>query len=417
MATRRYGRKDGTAGSEDRAMTEDPSTVPGPGLDHLYRGMRDGETDPYQREEQIFPRLSEDMTRRVASYGSEETILAGTTVFERGQRSVDFFLVLDGTVEIYDVDVHHKVEIFMVHGAHQFAGELDLFNDRAILVSGRAGSDARLVRVKRADFRRLVASEPDIAEIMMRAFILRRVGLIVHAHAGVVLIGPGHAAQTLALQRFLTRNNYPHRLIDTDLDVDAGGFLECFEITPDQLPVVISPNECTYRNPTIAALAEGLGLTEAFDPDRIYDVLIAGAGPAGLAAAVYAASEGLDTIVIESVAPGGQAGTSSKIENYLGFPTGISGQALAGRAQVQAQKFGARLAISREISGLDCEQSPYRVQLEGGQNVRQGRSSSPPARATASWTSPATNNSKGRDSITPPPPWRRICAAARKSSS
>ncbi len=205
---------------------------------------------------------------------------------------------------------------------------------------------------------------------MMRAFILRRVGLIVHSHGSVVLIGPGHAARTLALQRFLTRNGYPHRLIDTDVDHDAGGFLECFHITPDQLPVVISPNERAYRNPTIADLAEGLGLTETFDSARIYDVVIAGAGPAGLAAAVYGASEGLDTIVLEGVAPGGQAGTSSKIENYLGFPTGISGQALAGRAQVQAQKFGARLAISREVTGVVCDATPYVVKLAGGDSVQ-----------------------------------------------
>ena len=352
---------------EGPVMTGEAAANPLPEQNH---GLPDGVPDPYQRQDQIFPHLSEEMTRRVAAYGVEEMVPSGTTIFERGQRSVDFFLVLQGSIEIYDVDVHGKAEIFTVHRANQFAGELDLFNDRAILVSGRAGGDTRLVRVKRADFRRLVGSEPDIGEIMMRAFILRRVGLIVHSHGSVVLIGPGHAARTLALQRFLTRNGYPHRLIDTDVDHDAGGFLDCFHITLDQLPVVISPNERAYRNPTIADLAEGLGLTETFDPARIYDVVIAGAGPAGLAAAVYGASEGLDTIVIEGVAPGGQAGTSSKIENYLGFPTGISGQALAGRAQVQAQKFGARLAISREVTGVVCDATPYVVKLAGGDSVQ-----------------------------------------------
>lgn len=326
--------------------------------------------DPYARDRQTFPRLTEEMAERIAAYGTEERIAPGQLVFERGQRSVDFFFVLDGAIEIFDHDKHGRPNVFTVHGERQFTGELDLFNDRQILVSGRAGAETRAIRVKRADFRRLVTGEPDIGEIIMRAFILRRVGLIRHAQGGVVLIGPGHAGDTLRLQRFLTRNGYPHRLLDTDVDPDAGGFLECFELTPDQLPVVISSDERVLRNPSSAALADDLGLTEAIDPDRVYDVVVVGAGPAGLAAAVYAASEGLDTIVVEGVAPGGQAGTSSKIENYLGFPTGISGQALAGRAQVQAQKFGARLAVSRHASRIDCDRQPYRVTLDDGQAVK-----------------------------------------------
>ncbi|MGZ9034972.1 MAG: NAD(P)/FAD-dependent oxidoreductase, partial [Rhodospirillales bacterium] len=231
------------------------------------------------------------------------------------------------------------------------------------------GVDSRVVRVKRPDFRRLVTGEPDIGEIIMRAFILRRVGLIRHTRGGVVLIGPGHRGDTLRLQRFLTRNGYPHRLLDTEVDPDAGGFLDCFELTSDQLPVVISPDHRVLRNPSTAALADHLGLTETVDPHHVYDVAVVGAGPAGLAAAVYGASEGLDTIVIEGTAPGGQAGTSSKIENYLGFPTGISGQALAGRAQIQAQKFGARLAISRNVAGIDCSKQFYRIRLDDGQTI------------------------------------------------
>lgn len=327
-------------------------------------------SDPYARREQTFPALSEEMVTRIAAYGSEERLAAGTLIFERGQRSVDFFVVLEGAVEIFELDHDHQARILTVHERGQFTGELDLFNDRQILVSGRTGVDSRVIRVGRADFRRLVTGEPDIGEIVMRAFILRRVGLIRHAQGGVVLIGPGHGGDTLRLQRFLTRNAYPHRLLDTDADPDAGGFLECFELTPDQLPVVISADERVLRNPTTPALADELGLTETIDPERVYDVVVVGAGPAGLAAAVYAASEGLDTIVLEGVAPGGQAGTSSKIENYLGFPTGISGQALAGRAQVQAQKFGARLAISRFATGIGCDRHPYRLALDDGQAVQ-----------------------------------------------
>jgi len=324
-------------------------------------------TNPYAREAQIFPRLTPEMAGRIALYGAEEDIPQGTLVFERGQRGVDFFFVLDGNIEIFDTDEHGRINVFTTHGARQFTGEMDLFNDRRILVSGRTGVDSRVVRVKRPDFRRLVSTEADIGEIMMRAFILRRVGFIRHAQGGVVLIGASHGGDTLRLQRFMTRNGYPHRLLDTTVDPDADGFIEGFQITADQLPVVIAPGEQVLRNPSNAELADSLGLTETLDPDKIYDVAVVGAGPAGLAAAVYAASEGLSTIVIESMAPGGQAGTSSKIENYLGFPTGISGQALAGRAQAQAQKFGARLAISRAVVSLDCGGAPYRLRLDNGQ--------------------------------------------------
>jgi thioredoxin reductase (NADPH) len=325
--------------------------------------------DPYAREPQTFPRLNDDMIRRVSAYGVVERVAQGTLLFERGQRSVDFFLVLEGRVEIFDTEIDGKRIVIRIHGPREFTGELDLFNDRRVLVSARALDDSRVVRVKRANFRRLVTAEPDIGEIIMRAFILRRVGLIRHAQAGVELVGPAHGGDTLRLQRFLARNAYPYRLLDTERDPDAGGFLEFFALTPDQLPVVILPDHRVLRNPSNAALADELGLTEEIDPERVYDLVVIGAGPAGLAAAVYAASEGLTTIVIESLAPGGQAGTSSKIENYLGFPTGISGMALAGRAQVQAQKFGARLAISRPAARLDCARTPYRVHLESGPHV------------------------------------------------
>ena len=326
--------------------------------------------DPYEREAQIFPRLDEAMAQRVAAYGREERLADGAIVFERGQRSVDFFLVLEGAIEIFDTDDHDVPNIVTVHGEHQFTGEMDLFNDRQILVSGRSRGETRVARITRAAFRRLIAAEPDVGEIVMRAFILRRVGFIKHGQGGVVLIGPGHGGATLRLQRFMTQNGYPHRLLDTESDAEAGGFLECFDLQPTELPVLVLPGHRLLRNPANGELADALGLTEAIDPTLVHDVAVVGAGPAGLAAAVYAASEGLTTIVVEGVAPGGQAGTSSKIENYLGFPTGISGQALAGRAQAQAQKFGARLAIARPVVALDCTQQPYRLTLDGGQVVQ-----------------------------------------------
>lgn len=325
-------------------------------------------TDPYAREAQIFPKFSAEMSARVAAYGSEERVAAGTLLFERGQRRVDFFLVLDGGVAILAVGDEGRSEVIALHGPNEFTGDVDQFTDRQILVSARAATDSRLVRIRLADFRRMIGAESDISEIVMRAFILRRVGLIRHAQGGVVLIGPRRDADTLRIQRFLTRNAYPHRLLDFEEDPDAEGFVECFSLRADRLPVVISGDQVLH-NPSTALLADELGLIEQIDPDRVHDVIVVGAGPAGLAAAVYGASEGLDTLMIEAIAPGGQAGTSSKIENYLGFPTGISGEALAGRAQVQAQKFGARIAVARAATALDCDARPYRVTLDDGSRV------------------------------------------------
>lgn len=327
-------------------------------------------TDPMLRKEQMFPKLSPAMVQRIAAYGQEEFVPAGTMLFQRGQRGADFFLVLQGVIEVFELDKEGQPNVFTIHGARQFSGEMNLFNQRSVLASGRAACDSRVVRVRQDDFRRMVAAEADISEIIMRAFILRRVGLIRQGYGGVVLLGPGHSADTLRLERFLVRNGYPHRLLDTEADPDASGLVSSFQLQREQLPVVICPERCFLQNPSNAELADELGLAETIDPQHIYDVVVVGAGPAGLAAAVYAASEGLSTIVVEGMAPGGQAGTSSKIENYLGFPTGISGQALAGRAQAQAQKFGARLAISRQAAGVDCSEQPFRLQLDDEQVVR-----------------------------------------------
>ena len=327
-------------------------------------------SDPIAREAETFPRLSAEILARIARYGSEERFTAGAPIFSRGDRNVDFFVVVAGSIEVFDVDEHDLPQVFLVLRSRQFSGELTLFNERAVLVSARAGEETVLLRVRRADFRRLVSTEADIGEIVMRAFILRRVGLIRHVHGGVVVVGSAHTADTLRLVQFLSRNAYPHRLVDTEHDAGGDGFLDCFSLAAADLPVVIAPGHRVLRKPSLAQLADDLGLTETFDHAQVFDLAVVGAGPAGLAAAVYGASEGLQTIVVESLAPGGQAGTSSKIENYLGFPTGISGQALAGRAQVQAQKFGARLALSRAVVGLDCDSAPYRLKLDDGQSIR-----------------------------------------------
>lgn len=326
--------------------------------------------DPYSRTAQIFPRLDADMIATVGHYGHEEDIAEGTLLYARGERAVCFFVIVKGSVDIFDMDASGQPQIFATHTHGQFTGELDLLNQREVLVYARAGRDCRVIRVERDGFRRMVGAEPDISEIIMRAFILRRVGLIQHGTGGVLVVGPSHDGQTLAIQRFLTRNGYPHRVIDTGDLGDEGDVLKGFGITRDQLPVVVLADQRIMSRPTTAALADELGLTETLDPAHVYDLLVVGAGPSGLAAAVYAASEGLDTIIVEGLAPGGQAGTSSRIENYLGFPTGISGQALAGRAHIQAQKFGARLAISRFARSLECDAHPFGMTLDDGEKIR-----------------------------------------------
>ena len=326
-------------------------------------------SDPYAREAQTFPRLTGEQVERLSRYGKIEELEKGTVLFSRGERGVDFFLVLEGSVEIYEEDKNGKSNVITVHGENQFTGELDLFNNRKILVGGRTGTDSRLVRLSRADFNRMSSTEQDIGEIIMRAFILRRTGFLVHDQAGVTLVDKGKTGDLLRIQRFLARNGYPFRVL-TDDDDERRDLIENCGIDMQSLPAVVSPDNDVLQNPSTAALADKLGLTEEIDEDHLFDLAVVGAGPSGLSAAVYAASENLDTIVIEEEAPGGQAGTSSKIENYLGFPTGISGQALAGRAWIQGQKFGARFAIARAAEAIRQDGEVFEITLQGGGRVR-----------------------------------------------
>lgn len=324
---------------------------------------------PMNRRDQTFPHLNEDMAARLVKYGVEETVPAGTMLFSRGERRVDYFFVLEGCIEVYDFHEDGSANIFVVHGPNQFTGEVDLLSERQIMVNGRTGSETRLVRIDPKHFRKLISGEPDIGEIIMRAFILRRVGLIQSGQGGVILAGSAHAADTVRIRIFLIRNGYPYRLLDTDVDADVRHLIDGFGLDPSECPVVILPDRRVLRCPATATLADELGITIELDASHVHDVAVIGAGPAGLAAAVYAASEGLDTLVLEALAPGGQAGTSSKIENYLGFPTGISGQGLAGRAHVQALKFGAHMAVARTVLGMDCSSQPYRLKLDNGTTV------------------------------------------------
>jgi thioredoxin reductase (NADPH) len=326
--------------------------------------------DIFEKPDQTFPRLPAEMVDRVLRYGHRETFDGGAYLYQFGERAFDFFLILDGTVDALDNDGKGGNIVLTTYGANQFSGELNLFSDRAALLSARTLRPTQLIRVPRASFRRMVSAEPDIGEIILRAYILRRASMIRHAEGGTVLVGCIRSADTLRIQSFLLRNGYPHRFLDAHEAPDATLALECFHSgKADALPVVIIDGKKTLRCPGNAELADALGITEELDPKHVYDVAVVGAGPAGLAAAVYAASEGLDTVVVEAIAPGGQAGSSSRIENYLGFPTGISGQMLAARAQVQAQKFGARLIIARSVSALDCSSLPFCLALDDGTSI------------------------------------------------
>jgi thioredoxin reductase (NADPH) len=322
------------------------------------------------RPEMAFPFLTEEMVERLRAYGSEEEMGAGDTLYSRGEREVDLFVVLAGAARIFTYEEDGEQRQLTTVQAMQFTGELDLLSSRPTLVNAQTLEDSVVLRIPRAELQRLMRSEGDIANLIMQATIWRRLGIMERAAGGIVLIGHSAAAETIQLQRFLTRNTYPHRLLEPTPEQFASSVGDESSAERFLLPAVLLADGHMLHRPTIAELADHLGLTEQLDTSMTYDVTVVGAGPSGLAAAVYAASEGLCTLVVEGTAPGGQAGTSSKIENYLGFPTGVSGQELANRALVQAQKFGARMAISRDMVRIDQVDGVHELILSDGMKVR-----------------------------------------------
>ena len=329
------------------------------------------------RRDQMFPTLSASdiaTARRFAS-GDSRDFAPGEIVFDAGQRDVPAWLLLRGTIEAVRRDGLGRETPIIVHDAGQITGEVSQLAGRASLAAGRAGPEGcTAVPFDAAHLRALVIGSADIGETIMRAFILRRVGLIETAGAGSVLVGHPGSADMVRLQGFLTRNGYPNTVLDADEAGETGGreLIRRLGVPVDHLPVMICPNGTVLKCPTEAEAAMCLGITPELDPEKIYDVAVVGAGPAGLATAVYATSEGLSALVLDQRAIGGQAGASARIENYLGFPTGISGQALAGRAFTQAQKFGAELAIPLEVRSLNCGEAgrPLRLDLTSGSAVR-----------------------------------------------
>jgi thioredoxin reductase (NADPH) len=287
---------------------------------------------------------------------------------EAGERVVPFFVVLRGQVEIVRPSGTAE-ELVAIHGPGQFSGEVNLLSGRPALLRARVNEPGEVIELDRDRLLALVQTDSEIGELIMRAFIIRRVELIAHGIGDVVLLGSNHCSATLRVKEFLTRNGHPYSYIDLDRDADVQDFLDRFHVSAADVPVVICRGAVVLRSPTNQQIADCLGFNDAIDQTQIRDLVIIGAGPAGLAAAVYAGSEGLGVLVLETNAPGGQAGSSSKIENYLGFPTGISGQALAGRAYTQAQKFGAQVIIAKGAKRLVCERRPYVIEIDGGLRV------------------------------------------------
>lgn len=315
--------------------------------------------------ERMFPTLKPAQIARIAAHGRTRPVRSGEILFEAGAHVVPFFVVTAGQIEI--VQPSEKGEVVVaIHEPGQFTGEVNMLSGRPTLVRGRVSKPGEVIEMDRERMLALVQTDAEISEILMRAFILRRVELIAHGLGGAVVIGSSHCAGTLRVKEFLARNGHPYSYIDLDRDADVQNLLDRFHIGAADVPVLICRGELVLRNPTNQQIAECLGFNQAIDETQLHDVVIVGAGPAGLAAAVYAASEGLDVLVLETNAPGGQAGSSSKIENYLGFPTGISGQALAGRAYTQAQKFGAQVIIAESAKHLVCERKPYTVEIDNG---------------------------------------------------
>jgi len=322
------------------------------------------------RREQMFPKLTAPQIARLQRHGRTIRTTAGQVLSEAGEGHRDLYVVLSGSLQIVRPGLQGEDPI-TIEVAGDFTGEMSTLRGLGGFTRVRVCEAGEVLAISESELRTLVQTDPEIMEIFMRAFILRRMGLIAADQAGdVILVGSMHSSATVRLVQFLTRNTYPFALRDVDTDKDAKAFLEGFDLSAGDLPVVLCRGQVVLRNPSNAEVAACLGMNPQLDPEKVRDVVVIGAGPSGLAAAVYAASEGLDVLVIETVAPGGQAGSSSKIENYLGFPTGISGLALAGRALVQAQKFGADVAIATSAVRLNCDCTPFRVELSDGQVVR-----------------------------------------------
>jgi thioredoxin reductase (NADPH) len=328
--------------------------------------------DTPHRQAEAFPVLTRAQIDRIRPYGTARTVRAGEILFEAGDLGLPCFVVLSGKLDIVITRLSGE-HVFATHGPGNFSGDMVLISGAGSMARGRVAEPGEFLEVTAVALRSLIAKDAELSDIFMRAFIHRRLALIAGGLGNVVILGSRHSANTLRLREFLTRNGQPHAYVDLDSDTAAQELLDRFNVKIDEIPIVVCSGKAVQRNPTTQQLAQCLGLSGKVDESHILDVAIVGGGPAGLAAAVYAASEGLDTVVIEADFPGGQAGSSSKIENYLGFPTGVSGLELTRRGVVQAEKFGAQMMVGQRVVKFQCDQRPYRLSLENG-DILQARS-------------------------------------------
>jgi thioredoxin reductase (NADPH) len=315
-----------------------------------------------------FPVLSRADIAALTARGKPREVHAGDTLFTEGERNRSFFVVIDGAIEIVE---HSRGEPHQVtvHHPGQFTGDIDVFNGRPALVTGRVVEDGELVELTPDNLRRAVDELPDLGDIIIKAFLLRRELIQASGFEGVRIIGSRFSPESHRLRDFAQRNAIPYRFMDVETDPEAEVLLREMGVPPSETPIVVGQKGKSHRNPSNEQFASCAGLTVELEPGHVYDLVIVGAGPAGLAASVYAASEGLDVLTVDSLAAGGQAGTSSRIENYLGFPSGISGQELMGNALVQAQRFGAQISIASAVESLGIDGGDRRVNLVDGSRL------------------------------------------------
>src|SRR5437899_2577528 len=342
--------------------------------------MKPTDTDPVpadnvpkalaNRQHQMFPPLTDAEIARIGRFGSPRRYARGERLIAAGEPIPGMFVVLKGTVALSQRDGLGHVTPLWTRGRGQFLGEVSTLSGRHALVDAYAEEDVDTLLVPPERLRALIIAEADLGERIVRALILRRVGLIEAGASGPVLIGDAQSPDVLRLQTFLKRNGYPHQVVDPNHDEPAAAMLEQYGATVGAV-LAVCPNGSVLLNPSEEALARCLGMLDVASHDELFDVVVVGAGPAGLATAVYAASEGLHVVVLDCRSFGGQAGASARIENYLGFPTGISGQALSGRAYVQAQKFGAEMMIPAQAAALECDDAGPGGEL--GLTLRDGR--------------------------------------------
>jgi thioredoxin reductase (NADPH) len=316
----------------------------------------------------MFPALTSAQQARVLAHGRRRTVEPNEIIVELNEHATKFFVVVSGQLHILQVS-NDQEHIVAICNQGMFTGELNVLSGRRGLVRIRAAVKSELIEIEREALQGLVETDSELSDIFLRAFILRRLELIAREVGDIVLIGSSNSVDTLRIKEFLTRNYQPYSYIDLERDAEVQEMVDRFSLSINDLPVLICRGTAVLRNPSNEEITGCLGFNEGIDQAHVRDLIIVGAGPAGLAAAVYAASEGLDVLVLESNAPGGQAGASSKIENYLGFPTGISGHELAGRAYTQAQKFGAEMLIAKDAKGLACDRRPYAVLIGDRQSV------------------------------------------------